>query len=127
MSFIKKHKLTILIVAVGCCVGWYVVGGYAIGYLHANADILFGKPKYLGIGLPVYPDSMFAQVLADEYGVQYERIAGCVVTGYEVDYARTYNAVVIGFLTKKYHRDIMENVDKRLSRLRRESRAAEAR
>jgi hypothetical protein len=126
ISFVKEHKLVLLSVAVGCCIGWYFFGGYAVGYLQANADIVLGKPKYIGLGLPVYPDSMFAQILADEYAVRFKRIAGCVVTPYQVDYADAYNGVVIGFLAKKYHRNIWEDVNKKLSRLRRESRATKA-
>jgi hypothetical protein len=70
---------------------------------------------------------MLARVLTDQYAIQFKRIAGCVVTSYEVDYAASYNAVVNRFLRRKYHRHFWENVDKQLSELSQESRATEAR
>ena len=121
ISFGKKHRVVVLTLFLACCVGSYYFRGYAVGYIKSNVDIALGKPRHIAVGLPMYPDSMLAQILMDHYAVRFDRVASCLVTQYEVDFAGTYNSVVDSWLARKYQRDIWLDIEKRFSDLRRKS------
>lgn len=83
-------------------------------HLHRNArrdaedDFARGHPRILTYGLPVHWINEYREVLARDYGVKLETVAGCVVSDPLVDYVDTYNETIEGYLVSVHGPDLFD-------------------
>ena len=88
--------------AMGALIGLLasLLGGRILGWFEARFDLARGTPRYMIYGLPgpAKEEDDFARRLYAKHHVKVERVAGCIVSSYEVDYWTTYNATILNSL-----------------------------
>lgn len=73
----------------------------------ARDDLAHGNLQIRAFGLPANWHSDFRKLLEKRYGIQYKNF-GCVVTGAQDAFAKSYNEVVEADLLRKFGRDVIE-------------------
>jgi hypothetical protein len=83
---------------------------YPRGWLAARADLAAGQYKRLAaFGPPRTPDeheAAYFRLLSERYGVRYDFVTGCVVTGELQSYMDGYNAASEAALRARYGIDV---------------------
>jgi hypothetical protein len=98
--------LVLAIVALAVLVtGWWFSASLR-GRIAAHIDVARGQYKILGYGLPVVWQPAYARLLKERYGIQYEAVAGCVVSESLTSYVGGYNAVSTSAANRKFGPDI---------------------
>ncbi len=93
----------------------FLGGGYAVGFAHANVDLVIGHPKYLVYGLSdPKKESKFAQRLLSDYSIQHKRIAGCAIIGPEANYADSYDFVIRSFYKRQHGKDVIYELEREI-------------
>ena len=75
------------------------------GQADAERDIETGQCRYYVVGQPMAHDALWRSVLRQDYGIQLV-LLGCTPMPSQREYAAEYNAVMVGFLKKKFGDDI---------------------
>ena len=92
-----------VIVAASCslavlgAVGWWMWPSWHGAHV-ARSDLAAGRPRYMLYGELAPFEEQAIQRIAEDHGVDVHRIAFCVVSRGDVDWADAYNAVVCGEL-----------------------------
>lgn len=80
------------------------------GNIEARLDVKHGRYQELGYGLPVPWRPRYETLLRQRYGVEFEALAGCVVSKSLVDYVAAYNEVSMDAADRKFGHDIFKEV-----------------
>jgi hypothetical protein len=113
MKSLLKHKLILFLVVCSSLVILFLCGGYAVGFAHANVDLIIGHPKYLVYGLSdPKKEAKFAQRLLADYSIQHKRIAGCTIIGPEANYADSYDFVIRSFYNRQKGKDVIYELER---------------
>lgn len=86
--------------------GWYPVAGM-FGRAEAERDVRHGRLRVLGYGRTNLTRTAEAKMLRLRYGIEFEDVAGCVVSKAEIDYAAAYNAVSDAAIRRRFGRDVV--------------------
>ena len=86
------------------------------GRADAKADLSHGRFRELGFGLPAPWLPLYASILKERYGVEFEGVAGCMVTQETVNYVRGYNAVSAEAILRRFGRDVLTEAEQEASR-----------
>jgi hypothetical protein len=65
--------------------------GHATGIAHAQNELGLGKVGIKGCGKPQHWIGSYKSLLMNQFGVEYDHVAGCVPTRFEFGYIRGYN------------------------------------
>ncbi|MBS0631751.1 MAG: hypothetical protein JSS11_07530 [Verrucomicrobia bacterium] len=72
------------------------------GEKEALADIAKGSPKYYVYGLPARSESAMAEIMHSRFGIEWTRIAGCMVSDPLVRFADTYDKEVESYIARRF-------------------------
>jgi hypothetical protein len=93
---------------------WNAMGYWPIPKMHglidAHVDLVHGKFKELGYGLPLRGMDKYISLLHQRYGVDYRAVAGCVVSKNTRDYVAAYDSVSEPAINRKFGHDIFKEV-----------------
>jgi len=78
------------------------------GRITAHYDIQHGRYRVLGYGLPMPSRAEYVRLLRERYGVEYQAVAGCIVSTSLMSYVARYNSVSIPAANQKFGHDIFE-------------------
>jgi hypothetical protein len=67
---------------------------YRDGHQEAVADLARGRLRVVSYGLPAHWSSEYREILLRDYRIEYQAIAGCVITQGISEYAAAYNDVM---------------------------------
>jgi hypothetical protein len=81
--------------------------------LAAETDIRDGNLKLKSYGTPALWIAEYARILEVDYGIEFERVAGCIVTREIVQYADCYNKRMKQEIFRRYGDDVLEKAAKR--------------
>jgi hypothetical protein len=87
------------------CLSW-PFSGHIRGQAEACFDLLRGHPKWLGVGLPLFPPE-FDLILKERYGIEV-RQTGCLRDGMLDAYVAGYNEVIVAAAKHKFGADIFK-------------------
>jgi len=106
-SFIPKRKQLAAAIALLAVlgIGWWFSASLR-GRIAAHIDVARGHYKILGYGLPVVWQPAYARILKERYGIEYEGVAGCIVSDSLVSYVEGYDAVSTHAANRKFGSDI---------------------
>src|SRR5689334_12901465 len=76
----------------------------------AAADIRAGKLKIKAFGKPVRWREEYATILTREYGIEFEVVAGCLVSDELVAEVRGYNEVATQRIEERFGQGILDKV-----------------
>lgn len=93
---------------------------YYEGRADAKRDLASGILRLHAYGLPAWSAEEYDRIFLEEYGVEHEWVAGCVVTTRLVEHARGYNEVMSAAIEQRFGADIFDRVE---ARARTEERA----
>jgi hypothetical protein len=83
------------------------------GRADAELDLERGVLRLKGYGMPVWWIEEYDRILLEEYNVEREWVAGCVVTTELVEHANGYNDVMEAAIMSKFGDDFFDRVTKR--------------
>jgi hypothetical protein len=93
---------------------WGVYGWAPIpqirGGIAARIDVKHGHFKELGYGLPVPWRPAYERLLRKRYGIEFETVAGCLVSPYLEKYVVAYNEVSEGAVNRKFGHDVFKEL-----------------
>jgi hypothetical protein len=101
----RRRLLVVGGVAAALAVAWWLTP-YPRGALAAWADHARGHLEVKVYGEPCPWDHAYARLLKERYGVEFNRVAYCVVTPGLVSYVRGYNSISVPRLNGRFGRDI---------------------
>ena len=108
-SFVRKHKILAAIVALASLSVLWDISAAARGKIDAYMDLAFGHYKVMGYGLPGPEREGYVSLLHARYGIEFEKLADCIVSESLVNYANAYNAVSTSAIKKKFGDDTLQN------------------
>jgi hypothetical protein len=112
-SFVRKHKILVAsLTAIGALILLSVLwdmSAAARGKIDAHTDLAFGHYKIMGYGLPGPEREGYVRLLHARYGIEFEKLADCIVSESLVNYANSYNAVSVAAIKNKFGNDILHN------------------
>jgi hypothetical protein len=76
------------------------------GRLHARFDLALGHYKVLGVGLPGPERPEFIRLLHERYGVEFDKVADCLVYPELLAYVKSYNSVSMAAANRKFGHDV---------------------
>lgn len=100
---------TLLLLLAWDAVGWVPFPGIQ-GNIEARIDIAHGRFRELGYGLPYRWTPVYKTLLRDRYGVEFNAVAGCIVSKSLEDYVAAYNKVSLSAANLKFGHDIFREV-----------------
>jgi hypothetical protein len=112
MSFVRKHKIFVSLAAIAALILLSVLWNMSAsvrGRLDAQVDLAFGHYKVMGYGLPGPEREGYVRLLHARYGIEFEKLADCIVSASLVNYAHAYNVVSVAAIEKKFGRDTLQN------------------
>jgi hypothetical protein len=71
------------------------------GVADADSDLRAGIVGLKGCGKPMYWSAGFKEILANEYSVEYEHVAGCTPTPFQSAYVAGYNRIMKDVLERR--------------------------
>ena len=81
------------------------------GRIDAQMDLARGRVKYLVWGYLMDPGpNLFKEHLKRDYGIEWERVAGCVTSEYREKYWTGYNEISVAWIEQRYGKGILEKV-----------------
>ncbi len=104
----KRSARRLVLIGLGLFVAWFF-SAYPHGIIAAYVDYYRGhyETKKFGALPPMWVDE-YELLIKARYGVQTNRVAGCVVDQDIVWYVSGYNSTMIDLLKEKHGRDIFE-------------------
>jgi hypothetical protein len=109
-NFFRSHKILAFFTALALLVCGLIAwdeASFTRGQLTAHFDIARGHYKILGYGLPAPGYSEYIRTLHDKYNVEFDPVAGCIVSQSLISYVNGYNGVSEAAANRKYGRDII--------------------
>ena len=83
------------------------------GRLAAIKDLKKGQLGYRTYGMPDDSTSFFIRIMRNDYGINVDWVAGCLVKPWEVNAAAGYNSVMVPIIERKYSKGIWNEVNHR--------------
>lgn len=111
-SIVRKYKMLVSLAAIAVLILLSVLWDMSAavrGRLEAQVDLAFGHYKVMGYGLPGPEREGYVHLLHARYGIEFEKLADCLVSESLVNYANAYNAVSVPAIEKKFGRDTLQN------------------
>ena len=105
-SFIQKHKILVVVVAVIGAFWAYPLATAVQGNIEARTAVAQGHYVVHGFGMAVPWRKDYARLLQERYGIRYHRVAGCVVTESQVSYVKAYNAISTAAAIRQFGYDV---------------------
>jgi hypothetical protein len=97
-GLVRTHKKLVAALAIVVLVlawwGWDYSAS-ARGEIVAQYDVARGHYRVLLYGLPPLGFPEYARIMQERYGIEYLKVAGCVVSSSLMAYAEGYNAVSV--------------------------------
>jgi hypothetical protein len=78
--------------------------------MEAHIDLARGRCRQLGAGLHPFGMDMYARILRQKYGVDYQSLGGCTVSNATIDYIDAYDSVSEPAINRKFGHDIFKEV-----------------
>jgi hypothetical protein len=89
------------------------------GELAASLDVAQGRYRVLVFGLPAPGRDEYARILRERYRIEMRRVAGCVVSAWQVAYWEGYNSVSEDAANRKFGHDVFREIDAEANRISR--------
>ena len=95
---------------------WPVTAGVR-GELAASFEVAQGRYRVLAFGLPAPGHDEYERILRERYGIEMRRVAGCVVSRWQVAYWEGYNSVSVDAANRKFGHDVFQESDAEAGRM----------
>lgn len=85
-------------------------GGVKAGRRDAENDLRAGILRLKAYGLPADWRPTYERMLKERYGVEYDVVAGCMVTSDLTDYVTGYNGPMHKEITRRFGKDVLKKL-----------------
>lgn len=86
---------------------------YEKGRFKAKRDLRRGKYVIKTYGMIDGSEYYYNRILLEEYGVEVDRVAGCIVMPSLMNEVAGYNSVMVAEIEKKYGKGVLDEAEKR--------------